>query len=70
MWRVLLKLAVAVGQSEWAKAKAAEIVAKLLKKAHAKADAIATAGGHEEGLAAVLDTLPVIPAVGRAQGER
>lgn len=44
MRKVILKLAVAVGQSEWAKRKAAELIAKLLAKADAHA---AIVGGIE-----------------------
>lgn len=44
MWKIILKLAIAVGQSEWAKQKAAELIAKLLKKADEHA---ATVGGIE-----------------------
>lgn len=33
MWKYILKIAVAVGQSEWARRKAAELIAKLLMKA-------------------------------------
>lgn len=40
-WKLILRAAVAVGQSEWAKRKAGEVIAKLGKKA----DAIATVAG-------------------------
>jgi len=45
MWKVILKLAVAIGQSEWARKKAAELVDKILRKAGQKAEAIALVGG-------------------------
>lgn len=37
MWKIILKIAVAVGQSEWAKRKAAAVVDKLISKANQKA---------------------------------
>lgn len=45
MWKLVLKLAVAVGRSEWAKRKAAEVAERLVDKALKKAKAVNDAVG-------------------------
>lgn len=36
-WKLILKVAVAVGQSDWAKRKAAAVIEKIVSKANQKA---------------------------------
>lgn len=45
MWRWVLKAAVAVARTEWAKRKAAELIEKIRRKAEKDAKAVADAAG-------------------------